>query len=281
MLGVVENLWRACGQSFTIMAAVDALLGTDWAESWRELVERRRAEVGERAASDDPWALRATRFAARPASRPDAFLGFLEPWLEPRRTLIDVGAGTGRHAVPLAARVDWVTAVEPSQGMRERIPHADNMTVIASAWLDAEPAPADLVICVHALYEVPEPVPFIEKLEASARERVFVVLRDAGHPHPAELYAGSRLGREPGLRDCFLLLRQLGVAPDVAMFRYPESHRFDSLDQAAEECRQALGPLWDENEGRAWLARNLRPDEDGTLVHPGAEVTAGVLHWKP
>jgi SAM-dependent methyltransferase len=251
-------------------------MGTDWAESWRELVERRRAEVGERASSDDPWALRATRFVAR-----DPFLGFLEPWLEPRRTLIDGGAGTGRHSAPLAARLDWVTAVEPSQGMRDRIPQADNMTVIASAWLDAEPAPADLVICVHALYGVPEPVPFIEKLAASAREQVFIVLRDAGHPHPAELYAGPRLGREPGVRDCFLLLRQLGVAPDVAMVRYPESRRFESLDQAAEECRLALGRLWDETEGRGWLEQHLRRDEDGTLVQPDVEVTAGVLHWKP
>jgi SAM-dependent methyltransferase len=263
------------------MSAVDPLLGTDWAESWHQLVERRRAEVGERAASEDPWALPATRFAARPASPPDAFLGFLEPWLGPRRTLIDVGAGTGRLSAPLAARLDWVTAVEPSQGMRDRIPHADNMTVIASAWLDAEPAPADLVICAHVLYEVPEPVPFIEKLEASARERVFVVLRDTGHLHPAEVYAGPRLGREPGLRDCFLLLRQLGVAPDVAVFRYPANHRFESLDQAAAECRQALGTLWDDHEGRAWLEQNLRRDEDGTLVHPGADGIAGVLHWKP
>jgi SAM-dependent methyltransferase len=263
------------------LPAVDRLLDVDWAASWRELVERRWAAVGEREVAEDFWGSRAARFAARPASQPDAFLRFLEPWLGPRRTLIDVGAGTGRHAVPLAARLDWVTAVEPSQGMRDRIPHADNMTVIASGWLDAEPAPADLVICVHVLYGVPDPVPFIEKLERSARERVFVVLRDSGHPHPADLYAGPRHGREPGLRDCFLLLRQLGVAPDVAMFTYPESHRFASLEEAAEECRQVLGRLWDEREGRAWLEENLRPEGDGSLVHPGAEVTAGAVHWKP
>ena len=65
------------------------------------------------------------------------------------------------------------------------------------------------------------------------------------------------------------------------MFSYPESHRFASLDQAVEECRQILGRLWDDREGRAWLEENLQREEGGTLVHPGAEVTAGVLHWKP
>jgi SAM-dependent methyltransferase len=261
------------------LPAVDPLLDTDWVAGWRELVERRRADVGEQ--PDDPWAPRAARLAARPAPSSDVFLRFLDPWLRPERTLIDVGAGTGRYSVSLAARLDWVTAVEPSQGMRDRIPHVDNMTVIASGWMEAEPAPADLVICVHVLYEVADVVPFIEKLQASARERVFVVLRDTGHPHPAQLYAGPRHGREPRLRDCFLLLRQLGVAPDVAMFTYLESHRFESFEQAAEESRQALGRLWDEREGRAWLEENLRRGEDGKLVDQGAEVTAGVLHWKP
>jgi SAM-dependent methyltransferase len=263
------------------MPAVDPLLDTDWVVGWRDLVERRRAAVGERPASDDWWGRRAARFASRTVASYDPFLEVLEPWVGSRRTLIDVGAGTGRYTAPLAARLDWVTAVEPSQGMRDHLPHADNMTVIASAWMDAEPAPADLVICVHVLYDVPDPVPFIEKLEASARERVFVVLRDTGHPHPAELFAGSRLGREPGLRDCFLLLRQLGVAPDVAMFSYTESHRFASLEAAADECRQVLGRLWDEKEGRAWLEQNLRVDEDGRLVDRGARVTTGVLHWPP
>jgi len=260
---------------------VDPLRDTDWVAGWRELVERRRTEVGERAGGDDWWGRRAARFAARPLSRDDPFLRLIDPWLEPRRTLIDVGAGTGRYSATLASRLDWVTAVEPSQGMRDRIPHTDNMTVIASAWMDAEPAPADLVICVHVLYGVPDLAPFVEKLEARARERVFVVLRDAGHPHPAELYAGSRLPREPGLRDCFLALRQLGVTPDVAMFSLPLSHRFASLEEAADECRQVLGSLWDEQEGRAWLEEHLREDGDGSLVQPEAEVTAGVLHWLP
>jgi SAM-dependent methyltransferase len=259
---------------------VDPLLDTDWAAHWRGLVERRREAVGA-AAAEDRWSGRAARFGGRPAPGADAFLRLLEPWLDPARTLIDVGAGAGRHAGPLAARLDWVTAVEPAEGMRERIPPADNVTVIGSTWLDAEAAPADLVICVHVLYEVADPVPFVEKLEARAREHVFLMLRDSGHPHPAELYAGTRYGREPGLRDGFLLLRQLGVAPQVAMLRYPESHRFASLDQAAQECRGVLGRLWDEDDGRAWLAQHLVREPDGSLLHPGAEVTAGVLHWTP
>lgn len=260
----------------------DPIRGTDWPAWWRTLVETREAQAGERDPADDFWSSRASRFAARPRAAPEAALStVLEPYLGPRKTLIDVGAGTGRFAAPLAERLDWVTAVEPSQSMRDLIPHAPNMTVVGSGWVDAEVAPADLVICFHVLYTVADVVPFIEKLEQTCRERVFVGLRDSGHPHPADLYAGSRWTREPGLRDLFQLLRQLGVAPSVEMFSYHVSHRFQNLDEAAAECRQTVGRLWDEDSGRAWLRSELTRDEDGSWVHPGADVTSGVVHWAP
>lgn len=259
---------------------MDAVLDVDWAAHWRGLVEAREAQIG-RSHQDDWWGARARRFAISMRTQQDWFLGWLDPWLEPTRTLIDVGAGTGRHSAPLAQQLDWVTAIEPSQAMRDHIPHAENMTVIGSSWQDAEPAPADLVICVHVLYPIADAVPFLEKLERSARERVFVVLRDSPHGHPGDVLAGPHRAREPRLRDCFLLLRQIGIAPDVAMTTYPTFHRFESFDQALEECRMHVGEDWNEEPAREWLEANLRPDEDGTLICDGGQVTGGVLHWKP
>jgi SAM-dependent methyltransferase len=208
-------------------------------------------------------------------------LRFMSPWLDARRTLIDVGAGTGRLAGPLAGRLDWVTAVEPSAGMREQIPSAPNVTVIGSTWEDADPAPADLVICVHVLYWVAEAVPFIEKLERHARERVFLVLRDSPHRNPAERMTAATRVREPRASDCFLLLRQIGVTPDVAFLCYPASFAFGSMEEAVEECRLQLGDQWEEQAGRAWLEANLERRPDGTLLYDAGETTAGVLHWKP
>ena len=260
---------------------MDAVLDVDWAAHWRGLVEAREAQIGRSHHEEDWWGKRAHRFALSMRTQQDWFLGWLEPWLEPGRTLIDVGAGTGRHTAPLTERLDWVTAIEPSQAMRDYIPHSDNLTVIGSSWQDAEPAPADLVICVHVLYPVADVVPFVEKLERCARERVFVVLRDSEHWHPGEVLAGPDRAREPRLRDCFLVLRQMGIAPDIAMATYPTFHRFESLEQAVEESRTHVGQGWEEERSRAWLESNLRPGEDGTLVCDGGLITAGVLHWKP
>ena len=76
----------------------------------------------------------------------------------------------------------------------------DNMTVVASTWEDAEVAPADLVICCHVLYGVADPVPFIAKLEKSAHERVFVMLRETDLPHPARIIRTRLAGQQ--VRDC-------------------------------------------------------------------------------
>src|SRR5260370_36563594 len=156
----------------------------DWVENWKQIAEERATRAG---THPDPgyWDRRAPSFARSTQARADEFLKVIDPYVSPVKTLIDAGAGTDRHAVPLSERLEWVTAVEPSEGMRSMIPPRDNMTVVASTWEEAEVAQADLVICSHVLYGVADVEPFITKLERSARERVFIMLRESDMPHPA------------------------------------------------------------------------------------------------
>lgn len=260
-------------------------VGASAAAAWRELVERRQSEAEAIGAGQRGyWNRRAGTFKRSLGGREDPFLEFLEPWLSPRKTLIDAGAGFGRHALPLAARLDWVTAVEPSEGMRELMEPAPNLTVIASSWADAEPAPADLVICCHVLYGVAEPVPFLAKLERSARERVFVTMRERQPALPAEeawaALAGPRT-RMPEFGDLLAVLAELGVEPEVARLTHPAGRSFDSMEEAVEEVRGALGERWDEERGRAWLEARLQPGEDGRPFYDAGEMTTGVAHWAP
>jgi SAM-dependent methyltransferase len=258
---------------------IDAVLEVDWAAAWRDRMEARRAILGP--GGEDYWDRQAAVFRASTQGEPDPFLDVIEPWLAPTRTLIDVGAGYGRLAVPLAERLEWVTVVEPTAGMRELIPDVDNMTVIASAWDDAEVQPADLVICSQVVHHVADPEPFLAKLDAAATEAVFVVLRDGPSSHPIDLIAGEALPRDPWLRDAFNLLRQMGIVPDVTYWRVPAVHRYESVEQAAEACGSRLGSLWRETEGRSWLEANLRPDERGGLVWDAGWSTFGALRWRP
>src|SRR2546423_12048179 len=221
----------------------------DWRHRWRGIVQD-RSTLAAGHADQGYWDRRAASYARSTQTRVDEFLQVLEPYLSPRKTLIDVGAGTGRHAVPLAERLEWVTAVEPSEGMRSRIPPRDNITSVASTWEDAEVAPADLVVCSHVLYGVADPVPFIAKLERSARERVFVMLRESDLPHPAAEIR-KRLAADPGpglprFSDLFMLLMQLGVTPDVTFLRYTSTNRYGNFEEAVADSRALVGDVWDE-----------------------------------
>lgn len=257
--------------------------GLDWAEHWRSLVAARSAAAG---SHGDPsyWDRRAPTFARSTRARADEFLEVVEPYLSPHKTLIDVGAGAGRHSVPLAGRLEWVTAVEPSEGMRAQISPRDNMTVVASSWEEATVAPADLVICCHVMYGVEDAVPFIAKMERSAHERIFVMMREGSFRHPASVVREQTGGREeppmPRFSDLFMLLVQMGVAPDVTFIRYPLVQRYTDFDEALADCRAMIGADWDEGKAKPILQEILVKDGDD-LVFDGGLTVSGIAHWRP
>ena len=208
------------------MGITGAKAAADWAERWREIVTRRAAageggHPGEHRRSDY-WDRRAPSYARITRQRHDEFLRVVEPYVSPRKTLIDAGAGAGRHAVPLAELMEWVTAVEPSEGMRAQIPHRDNMTVVASTWQDAEVAPADL----------------------------------------------------------FMLLIQMGIAPEVTFVRYPIINHYTNMDEALADSQMLFGAGWDEARARNLLDEMATRDGDQIVIDSGIALS-GIAHWQP
>ena len=256
--------------------------GIDWVERWGDIVRQRSGSAGRDHTSY--WDRRAPSYARITRHRTDDFIRVVDPFLSPRKTLIDAGAGAGRHSVPLADLVEWVTAVEPSEGMRAQIPPRDNMTVIASTWQDAEVAKADIVICCHVLYGVEEPVPFIAKLQASARDRVFIMLREGPVPHPATVLRERLIGEPapptPQFSDLFMLLMEMGIAPDVAFVRYPVVNRYIDMEEALADCRMLIGSGWDEPRARTLLAEMITRDGDELVIDSGMALS-GIAHWQP
>src|SRR5436190_6402167 len=146
--------------------------GIDWVKHWYDLVEHRRIVI-EGLASQGPqtgfWDQRAGRFAQRVAAqnaRTDPLTQGILRLVRPTDTVLDVGAGTGRYAMPLAAAVARVTAVEPSEAMRQQLGQAmegsvtENVAVVASTWQDAVVEPHDVVLCANVFYPIADAVPF-------------------------------------------------------------------------------------------------------------------------
>ncbi|MSQ13278.1 MAG: class I SAM-dependent methyltransferase [Dehalococcoidia bacterium] len=91
--------------------------------------------------------------------------------------MLDVGAGAGRYALPLALCCRHVTAVEPSpamgKGFRAVAAEAGiaNVSLVQAAWEEANVRPADVALCSNVLYTLRDAEAFIRKLDRHARAR--------------------------------------------------------------------------------------------------------------
>src|SRR4051794_36244281 len=143
------------------------------------------------AAPESPWGFPTELFERRADTVP------AEPTPSTQRALealpeggavLDVGCGAGAASLPLAARAGQLMGVDPSVEMlrafRQRGEAAGKaVTTIEGPWpAVAEQTPvADVVVCHHVAYNVPELAPFVQRLTDHARARAVMELT-AQHP---------------------------------------------------------------------------------------------------
>jgi hypothetical protein len=84
----------------------------------------------------------------------------------------------------------------------------------------------------------------------------------------------------PQFSDLFMLLMQMGIAPDVTFIRYPVFNRYSDIDEALADSRALVDEGWDEARGRAMLDEMLVRDGD-ELVFDSGVALSGVAHWRP
>ena len=262
------------------------------------MIEREHAQSdrmrGEEPPPEDHWRRYAQQFKADPTRSDDALVNRLLLEMVPHHTLIDVGAGAGRLALPLALRCRRVTAVEPSASMlavlrQQAAGHSiHNLSVLEATWEDAQVDAADVVLCCHVLYTVREIGPFVRKLETHARHRVLTVLFKA--PPQSQIYSLWRQvhGEErlplPSLPEYREVLSELGIEAKVEILPPQPARGFDTYDEALEQLsrRLYLAP----GSGKLKLLEKILPEllepKNGTLSLRGANpLEPGLVWWRP
>lgn len=203
--------------------------------AWRARIEAEYEQV-ERVRewrSQDHYAPIAQQFADDPYRTDDEILNYLRSLAGPDDTWLDIGAGGGRFAIPLALHSPGggVIAVEPSSGMRGVLQsgveqyNVGNLRIVEGRFPDdADPATlsADLSLAAHVGYDLRDINGFIDAQERCTRRLCVAVLMDrapsGGFVSLWREVHGEARHTLPGMREYLTLLLARGVTPEVRIF---------------------------------------------------------------
>lgn len=267
----------------------------------REQVDRLR-EVPD---APDFYAPVSSLFRADPRRADDLQLAALLDLARPNETWLDIGAGAGRFALPLALAVREVVALDPSAGMLEalRVGMSEhgipNIRVVEARWpidpaeatrLGVGPGCADVALIAHLGYDIEAIGPFLDAMEVAARRRCVAVLMDRQPSSVADrlwppVHGETRI-RLPALREFVELLRTRGHEPVVRESPRPP-RGFDSMADLERFVRRQLWVAEGSAKDAAFLAvlPDIAIERDGRWeLAPDPSLPAavvGVVDWDP
>lgn len=268
-------------------------------DEWKTRVEAHHAQslkAQEMSAweSGDLWRPLMSNFKVDPFRTDDDALDLLRREVPEGSTLIDVGGGAGRFALPLALKCEHVTVVEPAdsmiEGLRESMQEAkiENVSIVKELWEDAKVEPADVVLAAHSIYGVVDAEGFLRKLDDSATSKVLVLaFTEQPQTHLAPFWKpihGEDRITLPGLIEIVSVLWAMDIYPDVEMFPPTSVQAWESRDDAFEQLlnRLHVSPGSAE-EGRLKQAVQdlLVETPDGFSVRDAKLRRQALLSWSP
>ncbi len=204
--------------------------------------------------------------------------------VEPSSRVLDIGAGPGTLAIPLAGTVRHVTAVEPSPAMLGYL-HENmgkrgitNVSTIQKKWEDVDlngdlDAPYDIVVASYSL-GVPDLREALERMDRVSSRYVYIFWFAGTMSPRLQYYRGiweDLFGTLPYPRHTltiiYNLLHQMGIYANVEITKADRSTRFSSVDEAVSDQQYELD-LKDERQVavlRDYLEKTLEP-ENGSYV---------------
>ena len=289
------GLGRPVGVPFRDMPDVLRPTAANALQAWRHRVSANR-EQAERVREGTPprdfYAAVASDFLANPRRTDEPALDLLRSLVRPGETWLDIGAGGGRYALPLALLARTVIAVEPSEGMRNVLQAGmaehgiSNVHIVPSRWpMEAAPT-ADVALMAHIGYDIEEIGPFLDVVETSVRRLCVAVLVTPSPPHPAEAFwppiHGEARVSLPALTEFLVLLLARGRLFELRLCeREPLAHA--DQDGPLRWLYQQLFVAPDTAKGQrlAALARDTITTRRGRWALSWDPVPLGIVTWRP
>ena len=267
--------------------------GIDWNEMWRRKVES--SSWGNRHESwIEFWDSRAEGYDSRVKSNQGKHIEVINGLdVGPEDSVLDVGAGPGTLAIPLARKARLVTAVEPSRGMisclcrNAKEANLRNIVPIEKLWEDVRPiqdvSEHDVVVASYSL-GMKDIRGALEKMDLLARKYVYLfhfagdasaIYRDLWYEVHHEVYRSG-----PDYIYLANVLHQMGIYANVDVNSEEQIQRFASLDEAASHWSENLdAPPRAEKAIRDRLSSMLEKDGDDLVQR---EMMRRVkIWWRP
>jgi hypothetical protein len=229
---------------------------------WAKLRAQALAEKGWKEKGSADWDRKADSFSRRNKSTGyvDRFLAHLP--LSPSLTVLDIGSGPGTLALPVAARVRAVTAVDFSRGMLDileaqaRASQLENITTVHCSWEDDWAArgiqPHDIAIASRSL-GVGDLGAALDKLDRYAKRAVFITDRIGTTPFEAGAFAaiGRRFSPGPDYIYTVNTLYTLGIHPNLVILELEQEVEYASMEEAFNSY--------------SWMFQAITPGESAAL----------------
>ena len=259
--------------------------------AWAARVQANREQVDQfrEASAADFYAPIAGMFRADPRRRDEPTLEALRELVQPTDTVLDIGAGGGRYALPLALVAREVVAIEPSDAMRrvlaEGMAESDirNIRALSGRWPEvAGEMTGDVALMSHIGYDVADIGPFLDAMDGAARRARIAVLLSQPPPTEADrfwpLINGVERAALPSLPEFLSVLLARGRLFEVRLVdRSPQTYQ--QPDQALAWLRQQLwtAPGSQKDTLLERLARERLQERDGRFALSWEPVRVGLV----
>jgi len=260
-------------------------------EAWAARVRANREQVEQyrETTQADFYAPIAGMFRADPRRTDEPALELLRSLVQPDDVVLDIGAGGGRLALPLALVCREVIAIDPSPGMLDVMragmaEHAiANVRVVDGRWPGSRQR-GDVALISHLGYDVEDIGPFLDAMEAAAERLCVAVLLEQPPPTEADRLWPDVHGVEraalPSLPEFLALLLARGKLFEVQLVE----RAAQSYPQRDVLLAWLRGQLWTASDGDKdrqlqRLVTERAEERDGRIALSWEPVRVGVVTW--
>jgi len=260
-------------------------------QAWATRVRANREQVDQfrEASAADFYAPIAGMFRADPRRRDEPTLETLRALVQPTDTVLDIGAGGGRYALPLALVARAVVAIQPSDAMRRVLAEGmseydiGNTQLVSRRWPDvSSDVHGDVALMSHIGYDVEDIGPFLDAMQTAAQRVRIAVLLSQAPPTEADrfwpLIHGVERAALPSLPEFLSLLIARSRPFEVRLVdRSPQTYH--QPDQALAWLRQQLwtAPGGQKDNLLQRLARERLQERDGRFALSWEPVSVGIV----